>query len=156
MVSRLRGQGTQVGSDEPEPPAYLIQAGNETRGRAGEAKALLDGGEAALEVGAVQELAELQKAMAEHEHLREDTSAAEDPGQRGLAARLGLLLFPVCFLTCYFIGSSILRVKCHRCYTSVSLWTHSVRISHSYHSCHSYHCCHKWPQKPQGRRSTPW
>lgn len=78
---RLRSQGTHVGSDGPEPPAYLIQAGNETRGRTGEAKALLDGGEAAFEVGAVQELAELQKAMAEHEHLGEDTLAREDPGQ---------------------------------------------------------------------------
>lgn len=66
---RPRDQGAQMGSDGPEPPAYLIQAGNETRGRTGEAKALLDGGEAALEVGAVQELGELQEAMAEHEHL---------------------------------------------------------------------------------------
>lgn len=71
---------SEVGSDGPEPPAYLVQAGNETRGRTGEAKALLDGGEAAFEVGAVQELAELQKAVAEHEHLWEDTLAREDPG----------------------------------------------------------------------------
>ena len=67
--------------DDEDGVADLIQAGNETRGRTGEAKALLDGGEAAFEVGAVQELAELQKAMAEHEHLGEDTLACEDPGQ---------------------------------------------------------------------------
>lgn len=66
-----------MGSEGPEPPAYLIQAGNEPRGGTGEPEALLDGGEAALEVGAVEELAELQKAMAEHEHLWEETRAAE-------------------------------------------------------------------------------
>lgn len=59
-----------MGSDVPVSPAHLVQTGNETRGRTGEPKALLDGGEAALEVGAVQELAELQEAVAEHEHLR--------------------------------------------------------------------------------------
>lgn len=68
-LSRPRDQGAQAGLDGPEPPTYLIQAGNETRGGTGEAEALLDGGEAALEVGTVQELGELQEAMAEHEHL---------------------------------------------------------------------------------------
>lgn len=72
-----RGGGAQVGSEGPEPPAYLIQAGNEPRGGTGEPEALLDGGEAALEVGAVEKLAELQEAVAEHEHLGEDTWAAE-------------------------------------------------------------------------------
>lgn len=62
--------GAQMGPGGPEPPAYLIQAGNETRGRAREAEALLNRGEAALEVGTVQQLAELQEAMAEHEHLQ--------------------------------------------------------------------------------------
>lgn len=91
----------QMGTDGPEPPAYLIQAGNETRGRTGEAEALLDGGEAALEVGAVQELAELQEAMAEHEHLGETPRSIRpwtvSPGHPPGPA----ILFPGCFLTRY-------------------------------------------------------
>lgn len=57
------------GTAGPGSRAHLVQTGDETRGRAGEPEALLDGGEAALEVGTVQELGELQEAMAEHEHL---------------------------------------------------------------------------------------
>lgn len=75
--------------DDEDGVADLIQAGNEARGRTGEAKALLDGGEAALEVGAVQELAELQEAMAEHEHLNvaEDRAGtAAGSARRGAAA----------------------------------------------------------------------
>ena len=43
----------QMGSNGLEHPAYLIQAGDEAWGRTGEAKPLLDGGEAALEVGTI-------------------------------------------------------------------------------------------------------
>lgn len=45
--------------DDEGSVADLIQTGDETRGRAGEPKALLDCGETALEVGAVEQLAEL-------------------------------------------------------------------------------------------------
>lgn len=47
-----------------------MQAGDETRRETGEPKPLLNGGEAALEVGAVEELGELEKPMAQHKHLR--------------------------------------------------------------------------------------
>lgn len=76
--------------DDEGSIADLIQAGNETRGRTGEPKALLDCGEAALEVGAVKELAELQEAMAQHEHLNvaEDRARAACGWDRGGAAAL--------------------------------------------------------------------
>lgn len=50
-------------------PSYLVQAGDETRRETGEPKALFNGGEAALEVGAVEELGELEKPVAQHKHL---------------------------------------------------------------------------------------
>lgn len=45
--------------DDEDSVADLIQTGDETGGRTGEPKALLDSGEAALEVGTVEQLAEL-------------------------------------------------------------------------------------------------
>lgn len=50
--------------------SYLMQARDETRRETGEPKALLNGGEAALEVGTVEELGELEKPVAQHKHLR--------------------------------------------------------------------------------------
>lgn len=60
---------TPQGPDTSVSPSYLMQAGDETRRETGEPKALLNGGEAALEVGAVEELGELEKPMAQHKHL---------------------------------------------------------------------------------------
>lgn len=76
--------------DDEDGIADLVQAGNETRGRTGEPKALLNGGEAALEVGAVEQLAELEETMAQHEHLNvaEDRAGAASGWDRGGAAAL--------------------------------------------------------------------
>lgn len=52
-----------------------MQAGDETRRETREPKALLNGGEAALEVGTVEELGELEKPVAQHKHLRAKKSA---------------------------------------------------------------------------------
>lgn len=81
--------------DDEDGVADLVQTGNETRGRTGEPKALLDGGEAALEVGAVQELAELQEAVAEHKYLNvakdgAGTAAGSARGGAAALARAGL------------------------------------------------------------------
>lgn len=154
--------GAQVGSDDSEPPAYLIQAGNEPRRRTGEAKALLDGGEAALEVGTVQELAELQEAMAEHEHLAEETLACEVSAQGAPAAHLGLPswgfwgteaqqpgLFPPLVLG-HILHQAVLRVKSHHGYTCVLPADLLNAVSHSHHST----VIINGPVKPQGCRST--
>jgi len=49
--------------------SYLIERGNGSRGVAAEAIAPLDRGDGALEVGAVQQLRELQEAVAQDEQL---------------------------------------------------------------------------------------
>lgn len=50
--------------------SYLMERGNGSRGIAAEAKAALDGGDGALEVGAVEQLRELQQAVTQDEQLR--------------------------------------------------------------------------------------
>lgn len=49
--------------------SYLVERGNHSRGVAAEAIAFLDGGDGALEVGAVHQLGELQEAVAQDEQL---------------------------------------------------------------------------------------
>lgn len=51
-----------------------MQRGNGGRGVAAEAVAPLDGGDDALEVGAVEQLGELQEAVAQHEQLDTQTT----------------------------------------------------------------------------------
>lgn len=48
---------------------YLVEGGQQPRGLAGEAEALLHGGDGALEVAGHHELRQLQQAVAQHEGL---------------------------------------------------------------------------------------
>lgn len=52
----------------------LVERGNGSRGVAAEAIAFLDCGDGALEVGAVQQLGELQEAVAQHKQLGQTNS----------------------------------------------------------------------------------
>lgn len=54
--------------------SYLVERGNSSRGVAAEAIASLDSGDDALEVGAVQQLRELQQSVAQDEQLRRTDS----------------------------------------------------------------------------------
>lgn len=62
--------------------SYLVERGNGSRGVAAEAIASLDCGDGALEVGAVQQLGELQQSVAQDEQLghTDSTVALQCPG----------------------------------------------------------------------------
>lgn len=62
--------------------SHLIEGGDGSRRVAAEAVAPLDGGDDALEVGAVQQLGELQEAVAQDEELAGGGEGARAGGQR--------------------------------------------------------------------------